>query len=188
MTTAAKEAKEKRIIHLNGKIDEESVKTVVQSLIDLEEESPMSDILLYIDSYGGECYSLLAIHDAIKMCRCDVATICVGKAMSAAQMILMSGTKGKRFITPNSCVLMHSVSTGFYGNIHEMDNEVKATKELQKQLESLIKKYTNLGNKQIKDLMSKDSYITAKEALKMGIVDHIIDKPNDLHARINTRR
>ena len=63
---------------------------------------------MFIDSYGGACDSFIAIHDIMKIIRCDIATVCIGKAMSCGQMLLISGQKGKRFITPNSRVLIHS--------------------------------------------------------------------------------
>lgn len=180
--------KDNRIIFLKGRVDEETAHAVISKLIDYEASDPFSDILIYIDSYGGYYDSLIAIHDAMKMCRCDVATICVGKAMSAGQMILMSGTKGKRFITPNSRVLMHPIRSGSFGNIHELDNDITETKRLQSILEKLSVKYSKMTKKQVEEKMKKDSYMSAEEALNLGIVDIIIKKPTDLYKNIKVNR
>ena len=101
----------KRIVYFKGKFTEDATHSVIQKLLEFELKDPLKDIVLYIDSYGGYVDSFLAIHDAIRLCRCDVATVCIGKAMSCGQMLLISGAKGKRFITLNSRVLMHPVSS-----------------------------------------------------------------------------
>ena len=96
---------ESRIVFLSGDVDDAVAKDIVARLITLDFQNPAKDILLYIDSWGGDVYSFLSIHDAMKMLRCDVATVAVGKAFSCAAMILLSGTKGKRFTTPNSRIM-----------------------------------------------------------------------------------
>ena len=120
----------------------------------------------------------------MKMCRCDIATVCVGKAMSCGIQLLMSGTKGKRFITPNSRTLIHSVSSAAWGRVNDMDNEVEEVKRLQKMIEDMITKYTKINKSQLKELMSKDSYLTAKQSKDLGIVDYIIDTPKTLYSKI----
>ncbi|MFW6172289.1 MAG: ClpP family protease [Elusimicrobiota bacterium] len=180
--------KDNRIIFLKGDINEQTVHDVISKLIDYEASDPFSDILIYIDSYGGYYDSFIAIHDAMKMCRCDIATVCVGKAMSAGQMILTSGTKGKRFITPNSRVLMHPINSAAFGNIHELDNNITETRRLQAVWEKMAVKYTNMTKKQVEEKMKKDSYMSAEEALNLGIVDIIIKKPTDLYKNIKVNR
>ena len=173
-----------RIIYISGIFDEPMARSVVCRILSLEIKDPTKDILMFIDSYGGAYDSFIAIHDVIRMCRCEVATVCIGKAMSAGQLLLMSGTKGKRFITPNSRVLIHQIASGAFGKITHMDNEVVEVKRLQSVMESLILKYTKISKAEIKELMSKDSYITAERAKKLGIVDHIIESPQDLYPRL----
>jgi len=176
-----------RIIYACGDINESLSQKIVSDIIRLESEDPFSDIVLIVDSYGGYCDSFLSIHDMMKMSRCDISTVCLGKAMSCGQLLLMSGTKGKRFITPNSRVLMHSISNFMYGNIHELDNEMDASKRMQEDLEKLIIKYTKMNKAKVKEYMKKDSYIYAKEALDLGIVDCIINKPKDFHSKIKVK-
>lgn len=177
--------KKNRVIYFNGEFNEDAVKDTIKTLLEYELEDCGKDILIFIDSYGGYVDSYIALHDAINMLRCDVATICVGKAMSCGQMLLMSGAKGKRFITPNSRVLMHQISSGTFGSFAEMENDIKETKRLQELFEDLVRKYTKLTKKKVKKLMSKDSFITAEEALDYGIVDHIVSTNREIFSKLN---
>jgi ATP-dependent Clp protease protease subunit len=175
---------EKRIIYMNGVFDEDKAKDVITKLLKLESKDPTKDIILYVDSYGGYVHSFLAIHDAIQMMRCDVATVCLGKAMSCGQLLLMSGTKGKRFITPNSRVLVHQISSFAFGKLADMEVDIKESKELQKIIENMIVKYTKITAKKLKSVMEVDSYFSAKQAVELGIADYIITTPSVLYKRI----
>lgn len=173
---------ESRILFLSGDINEQKSHEVISRLITLDYQNPSKDILLYIDSYGGDVYSLIAIHDTIKMLRCDVATVCVGKAMSAAAILLMCGTTGKRFITPNSRVMLHEISSyGDEGKLTYIRDALKETEKLQSLLEGFVKAYTRMTAKQIRDAFSKDFYMDANQSKKFGIIDHIVIDPDIVH-------
>lgn len=175
-----------RIIFMNGFFDEDKAKTIMERLLTLEAQDPRKDIIMYIDSYGGHVHSLLAIHDVIKnLCRCDVATVCTGKAMSCGQILLMSGTKGKRFATPNARILVHEVGGGTFGKLSEMEIDINENKELQKILEGLFIKYSKLKKEDLNKLMQRDSYLSAKEAIKYGIIDSVVETPTMLYKKLN---
>lgn len=175
-----------RIIFMTGSFEEDKAKSIIERMLTLEAQAPTKDIIMCIDSYGGYVHSLLAIHDIMKnLCRCDISTVCIGKAMSCGQMLLMSGTKGKRFATPNARILVHEVSNMTFGKLTDMEIDINETKELQKILESMLLKYTKLNKEEVKDLMNRDSYLSAKEAVKFGIIDHIIEYPKDLYKKLN---
>jgi len=174
-----------RIIYMSGEFNEATAKDVITHLITLENKDPSKDILMYIDSYGGQVHSFLAMHDIIKMLRCNVATVAIGKTMSCGQMLLISGTKGKRFVTPNARVLMHEISNATWGKLSDLEVDINETKELRKILEDMIVKYTKIKKSELKKIMVRDSYFSAQEALKLGVVDHIIYHPKDLYKRIN---
>lgn len=177
-----KENDKNRIIFLSGNFDEHKAKNVINEIIRLESEDPTKDILLMIDSYGGYVHSFMAIHDFMKhVSRCNVITLGIGKQMSCGQMLLMSGTKGKRFSTPNSRVLMHQLSAGTFGKLSEMEVDIEENKRVQQILEKLVLKYTKVTKKQFKDLMQRDSYLSSQEALDYGIIDAIIQKPTDIY-------
>jgi ATP-dependent Clp protease protease subunit len=174
-----------RIIYVKGAFNEEMAQNIFEKLISLELKDPNKDILMIIDSYGGYCHSYTAIHDLIKLSRCDVATLCVGKAMSCGQLLLMSGTKGKRFATENARVLVHELSAGAWGKLTDLEIDINEHREMQKILEKLIKKYSGLKKKKIQELMSRDSFMSVKEAKELGIIDHVVKTHKDLYKRIN---
>jgi len=173
-----------RIIYVNGIFDEDMVKDVFEKIVILEKKNPKKDILIIIDSYGGYCHSFLGIHDIIQMCRCDVATLCIGKAMSAAQFLLMSGTKGKRFSSKNARIMMHELSSGVYGKLSDMEVEMEENKVIQDTLEKLIIQHTGLTKSKIKSLMENDSYFSPEEAKGLGIIDEVIESNAELYKKI----
>lgn len=175
-----------RIIYMSGDFNEQKAEMVVSKMLMFECINPSRDILLMIDSYGGSVDSFVTIHDTINLLRCDVATCCIGKAMSCGQLLLVSGKKGKRFITPNSRVMIHEFSAANFGKITELDISVQENKRLQKEIwEKLNIKYTNLTKRQLADMKNRDTYLSAKECLSKGLVDHITTSPSVLYKNIN---
>jgi ATP-dependent Clp protease protease subunit len=175
-----------RIIYFSGAFNEEKAHQTISKLLEYECKDPTRDILLFVDSYGGYVDSFVAIHDTIKLLRCDVATCCVGKAMSCGQMLLISGTQGKRFITPNSRVMIHQIASASFGKLRDLEVDIEESKRLQKDvIDKLILKYTKIKPKQLKEIMVDDTFVTAKKALDLGVVDHIVTNPNILYKNIN---
>lgn len=175
-----------RIIYMSGEFNEQKAEWVVGKLLHFESINPNKDILMFIDSYGGSIDSFVAIHDIINLLRCKVATCCVGKAMSCGQLLLISGRKGKRFITQNSRVMIHEFSTYNTGKLSEVEINLIESKRLQKSIwENLNIKYTNLTKKQLDEMKKRDTFLTATECLKYGLVDHIVDSRSKLYANIN---
>jgi len=173
-----------RRIYMTGEFNEEKAEKIVTSMLDLEAKNPLKDILLYIDSYGGYVDSFFSIHDTIKMLRCRVATISLGKAMSCGFMLLISGSPGLRFIAPNSRVLIHEISAFNFGKISEMETEVNEVRRLQEKFTNLVLDYTKISKEELKKLFAKESYIDAEECEKLGIVDHIIVSNRDLYKKV----
>ena len=174
-----------RIIYLSGEFNEHKAEAVVAKMLQYECINPSKDILLMIDSYGGLVDSFVTIHDTMGLLRCDVATCCIGKAMSCGQLLLVSGTPGKRFITPNSRVMIHEFSSGNYGKLTDIDISVQENKRMQKAVwEKLNLKYTKLTKKKLDEMKGRDTFLTANECVKQGFVDHIITKPGVLYKNI----
>lgn len=177
-----------RIIYFSSDFTDTAARGVIERLLSFNAESTMDDIILIIDSQGGSLNSYLAIYDAMtKLIHCDVATVCLGQAMSAGQMLLMSGTKGKRFITENSKVLVHQLSSGTVGKLSEMEKHLSYAQELGKIMKELIVKHTKITKKELDVMMRSDTFLDANEALKFGIVDHIIKKPDDLYGKLSNK-
>ena len=181
--------KRNRMIYFSGDFNEKNTKDTVETLLELSCLDPLRDIILIIDSYGGYVDSFTALHDMIQMVPCDVATVCIGKAMSCGQMLLMSGTKGKRFITPNSRVMVHQVSSGASGKFSDLENSIKETSRLDKLLQRLMFKHTKIKKKEMKNkFMHKDTYLTPDQCIKYGIADSILTTPSQFHKVVKKGR
>src|SRR5919108_2053712 len=105
-----------RIVFLGTQVDEQSANLIVAQLLFLEAEDPNADIRLYVNSPGGDAYAGFAIYDAMQYVQPDVQTYAIGMAMSAGALVLASGAPGKRFVLPNSKVMIHQGSGGFRGS------------------------------------------------------------------------
>jgi len=173
-----------RYYYLYGEVNEEMTKNFIPKLLEFEQSDFNRDIVVYVDSYGGEIHSFVTIHDMINLCNCDVATVCVGKAMSAGAMLLLSGQKGKRFITENSNVMIHQLLSGCCNNMKELEAHTNYNKELQNMIEKIILKNTKIKKTELKEMMTVSKFMSAKEALKYGIVDYIIKDKKELNKHI----
>lgn len=165
---------DKRIIFLNDDIDDDTSKTIIETLLKLD-ACNHKDITMYINSSGGVVSSGLAIIDIMNMIKSDVATVCIGKCASMAGIILINGAKGKRCILPNAEVMIHEVSSGTFGKVTEMQDKLEHSQELNKTLHKIIANKTNMTLKEVQQATkNKDRWLKSKEALKMGFVDKII--------------
>lgn len=165
---------EKRVIYLDGEIDDKVAKEIIDLLLKLD-ICNHKDITMYINSGGGSVRSGLAIYDVMNMIKSDIKTICIGRCASMASILLINGTKGKRFILPNAEVMIHEVSSASYGPVTEMQEKLEHTKGLNDKLYNIIASKTSKTLKQIKkETMNKDSWMNADEALKYGFVDEIL--------------
>ena len=163
-----------RIIFLGTPVDDQIANLIVAQLLHLESEDPDKDISIYINSPGGVVYAGLAIYDTMQFIKPDVATICVGMAMSMGAIILAGGTKGKRMALPNSKILIHQVSGGFQGQGTDIEIQAKETINLKRRLEEIIAQHTNQPVDKVSKDMERDYYMTAEEAGQYGIVDQVI--------------
>ena len=163
-----------RIVMLGTEINDDVANIVVAQLLFLESEDPDKDINLYINSPGGSVYSGLAIYDTIQFIKPDVATTCVGIAMSMGALLLAAGTEGKRTALPNSKILIHQVSGGFQGQGTDIEIQAKETISLKRRLEEIIARHTNQPVDKVSKDMERDYYMTAEEADEYGIVDQVI--------------
>lgn len=187
---------ELRTINLYGDITEQKGADVVAALLYLENTSHTSivedpkdpeatpivvarSISLMISTHGGvasDMFSILDIMDMVKEKTCDIETFGIGKVMSAGVPILAAGTKGKRKVGRNCRIMLHNVMAGTGGTIFSMENELEEIKWVQERYIETLASYTKLTPSKIKKLLKtqKDVYISAEEAIKMGIADEII--------------
>src|SRR5205814_9167679 len=147
---------------------------VVAQRIHREREDPDWASQLDINSPGGSVYSGLAIYDTMQFVRPDVATTCVGIAMSMGALLLSAGTEGKRTALPNSKILIHQVSGGFQGQGTDIEIQARETINLKRRLEEIIAQHTNQPMEKVSKDMERDYYLTAEEANEYGIVDNVV--------------
>ena len=164
-----------RIIFLGTPINDQVANLVVAQLLHLESEDPDKDISLYVNSPGGHVYAGLAIYDTIQFVKPDVSTICVGIAMSMGALLLAGGAKGKRFVLPNSKILIHQVSGGFEGPATDIEIHAREALSLRKRLDEILAKHTGQDLEKVERDTDRDYFMTAEESLAYGIVDKIIE-------------
>ena len=163
-----------RIIFLGGVIDEAIANTVIAQLLFLESEDPKKDITLYVNSPGGQIQSGLAIIDTMNHIKPDISTVCIGMSASMGAVILSQGKKGKRFILPNSEVMIHQPLTGIEGQASDVEIKAKHILMLKDKLYEILSKATGKSKKNIEKDGDRDYWMSAEEAKKYGIVDKVL--------------
>jgi ATP-dependent Clp protease protease subunit len=163
-----------RIIMLGVPIDDHVANLVIAQLLYLESEDPKKDVYLYINSPGGYATSGLAIYDTMQFIKCDVSTICVGQAASAAALLLAAGAKGKRLSLPHTRILIHQPSGSVQGQATDIGIHAKEILSLRKKMNSLISKHTGQSLERIEKDTDRDFFMAPEEAKKYGIIDEII--------------
>jgi len=177
-----------RNLYLPEQVNQESMNKLTKSIIEINEDDAYlkklysihdidyvpKPINMYIDSYGGavyQCFGLLGVMDKSET---PIHTIVTGAAMSCGFMILISGHK--RFGYEHSTPLYHQVSTGFHGKVQDMEESLAETKRLQKKIEEFTLQRTNIPKKKLQQVLKNkiDWYMSAEEALGLGVIDGII--------------
>lgn len=168
---------ELRVIGLYGDIAEKKAEEVTYALLLMENEGP-DPIEMYISSSGGAANDMFAIYDVMRSIRSTttLSTMGLGKVMSAAVLLLAAGTKGERKIGKYCRVMLHCVSSGTSGSIHDIKSEMSEIQYTQDQYIEVLEEETNLTKEQIKDIFSRNvnTYLTAEEAVEYGIADEVI--------------
>jgi len=165
---------EERIVFLGGSIIDPVANTIIAQLLFLESRDPKKDINLYVNSPGGSVTATLAIYDTIQHIKPDVATICVGVAASGGAIILSAGAKGKRYILPNSEVMIHQVLGMAEGQATEIEISARHILKVKEQLNKILAYHTGQSLSKIEQDTDRDFFMNAEEAKQYGIVDKII--------------
>jgi ATP-dependent Clp protease protease subunit len=163
-----------RIVFLGTPIDDNAGNLIMAQLLHLESEEPDKDINLYINSPGGDIPALFAIYDTMQYIKPDVSTIVMGQAASAAAVLLLAGTKGKRYALPHSRVLLHQPYGGVQGQAVDIEIQAREITRYRKLLEELISAHTGQPLEKVAKDTDRDYILTAKEAVEYGVVDEVI--------------
>lgn len=165
-----------RIIFLGTAIDDGVANAIIAQLLFLEQQNPKEDIKIYINSPGGSVSSALAIYDTMQYIRCDVQTICVGIAASAAALLLAAGKKGKRFCLPNAEVMIHQVMGGAQGQASDINIHAQHILKTKEKLNSILAQHTGQKIAKVEKDTDRDYFMSAEQAVKYGIADKVIGK------------
>ncbi|MGO4427862.1 ATP-dependent Clp protease proteolytic subunit, partial [Streptomyces sp. MCAF7] len=164
-----------RIVFLGTQVDDTSANDVIAQLIHLEHAGPDQDISLYINSPGGSFSAMTAIYDTMHFVTCDVETICLGQAASAAAVLLAAGTPGKRFALPGARVLIHqpSFSEPIQGTTSDLELQAKEMLRTRALLEELLVRHTGQTAERIRSDIERDKIFNAEDAVAYGLVDRL---------------
>ena len=181
-----------RTMMLYGEVEEEKIQELIVGLIMFtegaspkayDEDGKLKPINFYISTYGGAADDMFALYDIMNICKrgCDIQTVGIGKVMSAGVLLLAAGTKGKRYISKHCRVMIHSVAAGAGGQMHNLENEMKAIKNLQDRYINALVANTDLTKRQLTKILDRkvNVYLTAEEAIEYGIADHILGSEED---------
>lgn len=165
-----------RVIFLVGPVDDYVANVVIAQLLFLEAENPEKDISLYINSPGGVVTAGLAIYDTMRFIKPDVSTICVGQACSMGSFLLAAGAKGKRYILPNSRVMIHQPSGGTQGQASDIAIQAKEILYLRERLNAELAANTGQTIEKIEIDVERDYFLSAQDAKIYGVVDEVLDR------------
>ena len=163
-----------RIVFLGTPIDDAVGNLIMAQLLHLESDDPDKDINLYINSPGGDITALFAIYDTMQYIKPDVSTIVMGQAASAAAVLLLAGTKGKRYALPHSRVLLHQPHGGAQGQAVDIEIQAREIGRYRKLLDELIAQHTGQPFERVSKDTDRDFILTADEDREYGVVDEVI--------------
>lgn len=171
-----------RIVFLGQEVDDQIANLLVAEILYLEGQDPERDIHLYINSPGGLAYAGLAIYDVMQHVQCEVSTLCIGMAMSAAAMVLSGGAKGKRLALPSSKIMIHQGSAGTRGAPSDMEIQLREVLANTERMAQILAHHSGRPLDQVKRDIERDYYLTAEEALGYGLIDEILAPRRGLSA------
>jgi len=162
-----------RIIWLGSEVRDDMANEICAKILLLAAEDSQKDIYLYINSPGGSITAGMAIYDTMQYVPNDIVTVGIGMCASMGQFLLSSGTKGKRYATPNTRVLLHQPHGGFGGTASDIQTQAELIMSMKRQLASITAEQTGKTVEQIMQDGDRDRWFTAAEALEYGFIDHI---------------
>jgi ATP-dependent Clp protease protease subunit len=164
-----------RIVFLGSEVEAQSANLIVAQLLFLEAEDPDTDIRMYVNSPGGDAYAGLAIYDAMQFVKPDVQTYCVGMAMSAGAMILAGGAAGKRYVLPNSKVMIHQGSGGTRGTPADIQIAAREILSLTRKYAEVLARHSGRDVDEVMADIDRDRFLGPEEAVEYGLADQILE-------------
>jgi len=165
-----------RIIFIGTPIDDHVANNVIAQLLFLQSEDPTRDVQIYINSPGGSVYAGLAIYDTMQHIQPDVSTVCMGMAMSMGAFLLCGGAAKKRFVLPNSTVLIHQPLGGAEGQTADIEITVNEFVRLRNKLYETMAFHTGQPLERITKDSDRNFYLSAEAAVQYGLADEVMQK------------
>jgi len=165
---------EDRIVFVGTPITDTVANIVIAQLLFLQKENKSQEINLYINSPGGYVSDGLAIYDTMQFITCDIATYCIGQAMSMGALLLAAGAKGKRFILPHARVMLHQPSGGVGGTAADIERHAEEIIKLRREMNEIFARHTGQPIERIEEDSDRDFFLNAPEAKEYGLVDEVI--------------
>lgn len=165
-----------RIVFLGTPINSQIANLIVAQLLYLNSEDPEAPIQLYINSPGGEIYAGLAIYDTMQMLSNPIRTIAVGVTASFGTVLLTAGTKGERYALPNATIHLHQPLGGAQGQATDIEIQARQILKLKSVINNILAEHTGQTLEVIERDTDRDVYFEASDAVKYGLVDHVLEK------------
>ncbi len=167
-----------RVVFFTGEVRAEMCNVMVAQLLFLEAENPEQPISMYINSPGGSVYDGLAVYDVMQYIKCPVHTYVTGMAASMGSFIAQAGEAGHRYILPRAITMIHQPSSGTRGKVSDMEIDLYESLRIKKEMTELYVKHNSKGTtyETFVQLLDRDKWLTAPQALELGLADQIVDK------------
>lgn len=172
-----------RVVFCVGQVEDYMANLIVAQLLFLESDNPEQEISLYINSPGGSVTAGMAVYDTMQFLKCPVSTICVGQAASMGAVLLAAGAPGKRYCLPNSRVMIHQPSGGFYGQASDIELHAREILKIRERLNEVMARHTGQPIEKVSRDMDRDNFMSAEESRSYGIVDQVLSKRPDAAAK-----
>jgi ATP-dependent Clp protease protease subunit len=163
-----------RIVFLGAAIDDDLANVVIAQLLFLESEDPDKDVMMYVNSPGGDVSAGLGIYDTMQSLRCPVATFCVGQAASMASLLLAAGAKGKRNALPHARVMIHQPLAGFQGQVTDIAIHAREILAARDTINALYARHTGQPVEKIKHDTERDNFMSSAQAKDYGLIDEVL--------------
>ncbi|AVH30803.1 ATP-dependent Clp endopeptidase proteolytic subunit ClpP [Vibrio fluvialis] len=163
-----------RVIFLTGQVEDHMANLVVAQLLFLESENPDKDIFLYINSPGGSVTAGMSIYDTMQFIKPNVSTLCIGQACSMGAFLLAGGAPGKRYVLPNSRVMIHQPLGGFQGQASDIQIHAQEILTIKNKLNRLLADHTGQPLEVIERDTDRDNFMSAQQAVDYGLVDGLL--------------
>jgi len=167
-----------RVVFFTGEVETHMCNIMIAQLLFLEAENPEQPISMYINSPGGSVYDGLGVYDVMQYIKCPVHTYVTGMAASMGSFIAQAGEPGHRYLLPRAITMIHQPSSGTRGKVSDMEIDLIESLRIKKEMTELYVKHNSKGvpYERFVELMDRDKWLTAQQALDLGLADQIVDK------------